>query len=90
MINILGQNYYIDLDVVEKYLEIEEVTEVSGDTESKVNLIKFELVKLLLETVLSEGDEEDERLGFKNSSKTSIPFKLAFNTLLNKKLINYY
>jgi hypothetical protein len=90
MINILGQNYYIDLDVVEKYLEIEEVTEVSGDTESKVNLIKFELVKLLLETVLSEGDEEDERLGLKNSSKTSIPFKLAFNTLLNKKLINYY
>lgn len=90
MINILGQNYYIDLDEVENYLEIQEDTEISGDTESKVNLIKFELVKMLLETILSEGDEEDERLGLKNSNKTSIPFKLAFNTLLNKKLINYY
>ena len=90
MINILGQNYYIDLDQVEKYLEIEDAVDVSGDTESRVNLIKFELVKMMLETVLSEGDEEDERLGIKNSSKTSLPFKLAFNTLLNKKLINHY
>lgn len=90
MINILGQNYYIDLDEVENYLEIEDAVDVSGDTESRVNLIKFELVKMMLDTVLSEVDEEDERLGIKNSSKTSIPFKLAFNTLLNKKLINHY
>jgi hypothetical protein len=43
----------------------------------------------MLETVLSEHDDMDEKLGVK-SSNTSIPFKIAFNSLLNKKLINHY
>jgi hypothetical protein len=33
----------------------------------------------------------DDKLGMKNvSSSLSIPFKLSFNSLLNKKLINHY
>jgi hypothetical protein len=32
----------------------------------------------------------DEKLGFKGTNNTSVPFKLAFNTLLNKKLIKHY
>ena len=48
------------------------------------------MVKLLLETVLSENEIMDDKLGIKSSSNTSIPFKLAFNSLLNKKLINHY
>jgi len=48
------------------------------------------LVKLLLDTVLTEHEEIDEQLGIKSSSNTSIPFRLAFNSLLNKKLINHY
>jgi hypothetical protein len=32
----------------------------------------------------------DEKLGYKGAAKTSIPFKIAFNSLLNKKLINHY
>lgn len=96
MINVLGENYFIDLDEVEKYLELSEtpVTEsTSGTTELKINVIKFELVKLLLETVLSEQEIMEDKLGLntsKSSATTSIPFKLAFNSLLNKKLINHY
>jgi hypothetical protein len=92
MVNVLGENYFIDLDKIEEYLEFStEITDFSGDTEQKVNLIKFELVKLLLETVLTEGDDGfDEKLGIKSATKTSIPFRLAFNSLLNKKLINHY
>jgi hypothetical protein len=62
----------------------------SGETEVKINMLKFELVKLLLDTVLTEHEEIDEQLGIKSSSNTSIPFRLAFNSLLNKKLINHY
>lgn len=92
MINVLGENYYIDLDEVEKYLEFSsEVGAFTGETEQKVNLIKFDLIKLLLETVLTEGDDGfDEKLGIKSATKTTIPFRLAFNSLLNKKLINHY
>ncbi len=91
MINVLNENYFIDLDEVEKYLEMDlEVSTESGDTESKINLLKFELVKMLLDTVLTEDEVVDERLGMKVENKLSIPFRLAFNSLLNKKLINHY
>jgi hypothetical protein len=96
MLNVLGENYYIDLDEVEKYLDMSDSFEdnseqLSGTTEMRINVIKFELVKLLLETILSEQEPLEDKLGL-NSSKnnTSVPFKLAFNTLLNKKLINHY
>jgi hypothetical protein len=92
MINVLGESYFIDLDEIEKYLDMTNefpIESTSGTTEMKINIIKFEMVKLMLETVLSEHDDMDEKLGVK-ASNTSIPFKLAFNSLLNKKLINHY
>ena len=48
------------------------------------------MVKMLLETVLTEQDIVDEKLGMKSNTNTSIPFRIAFNSLLNKKLINHY
>ena len=93
MIKVLGENYYIDLDKVEEYLDMSDQNSengFSGETEVKINMLKFELVKLLLDTVLTEHEEIDEQLGIKSSSNTSIPFRIAFNSLLNKKLINHY
>jgi len=98
MFNILGENYYIDIDEIEKYidmsgLDIEEVefSSLSGTSEMRVNIIKYELIKMMLDVVLSEDVEIDEKLGLKSSSSSiSIPFKIAFNSLLNKKIINHY
>ena len=55
MIKVLGENYYIDLDKVEEYLDMSDQNSengFSGETEVKINMLKFELVKLLLDTVL--------------------------------------
>jgi hypothetical protein len=94
MIKVLGENYYIDLDKVEEYLDMSVQSEndetMSGESETKINIIKFEMVKMLMDTVLTEHEEIDEKLGLKSSTNTSIPFRLAFNSLLNKKLINHY
>jgi len=93
MINVLGENYYNDLDEIEQYLDMSDESSneiLSGNTEMKINIIKFEMVKMLLETILSEQEVIDEKLGMKSNSNTSIPFRLAFNSLLNKKLINHY
>jgi hypothetical protein len=93
MLEVLGENYYVDLDEIESYLDMTDelsVEPTSGSTEMRINIIKFEMVKMMLETVLSEQEEMDEKLGYKGASKTSIPFKIAFNSLLNKKLINHY
>jgi len=90
MLNIWGENYFVDLDEVENYLDIKEnVLTAEGNTETRVNVIKFEMVKMLLEVLLSETNDSEDKLGLKNK-ELSIPFKIAFNTLLNKKLINRY
>jgi len=97
MIKVLGENYYFDLDKIEEYLDMSvkpdedmEDDEFSGSTDMKVNIIKFEMVKMLMDTILTEHEEIDEKLGMKYSNNTSIPFRLSFNSLLNKKLINHY
>ena len=90
MINVLGENYFVDLDEIEQFLNMDaEIDIISGTTESRINIIKFEMVKMLMEVLLTESSDIDDKLGMK-SNDLSVPFKLAFNTLLNKKLINHY
>lgn len=90
MLKVLGENYFVDLDQIEIYLDItEEKIDMSGLSESRINIIKFEMVKMLLEVLLTENNDMDDKLGMKTKD-FSVPFKLAFNTLLNKKLINHY
>ena len=70
MIKVLGENYYIDLDEVEKYLDMSDksIDKTSEDkdsdiSETKINIIKFEMVKMLMDTVLTENEDTDEKLG---------------------------
>lgn len=92
MISVLGENYFVDLDEVEKFLDMSEDSSepLTGNTEMRINIVKFELVKMLMEVVLSENEEIDDKLGIRTKEKLSVPFKIAFNSLLNKKLINHY
>ena len=84
MLKILGENYYLDLDAIDKYVQLS----TSSTTESHLNVMKYEMVKVMTEVLLTEKDDVDETLGQK--SALSIPFKLAFNSLINKNLINKY
>ncbi len=86
MLKILNENYYLDLDQLDNYVNI---GSSSGESENHISVVKYEMIKTMIEVVLSESDEIDETLGPK-SSDLSLPFKLAFNTLLNKKIINKY
>lgn len=89
MITVMNENYYIDLDELDKYVQL--VEEDPTDNDVKINIVKFELIKMMLEVILDPGDTDgvDETLGSRGSNY-SIPFKLAFNTLLNKKIIKYF
>jgi hypothetical protein len=82
MFQVFNENYYVDLEAIDDYVQFEGE---SGETQ--IHLVKYEVVKSMLETVLTESNEVDENLGLK-SSELSIPFKIAFNTLLVKKIIN--
>jgi len=97
MFKIFNENYYIDMDVIDEYVQlttevVDENSKEDDDTlelkeEKQIHLVKYELVKHLLETILTESSEADENLGLK-SNEVTIPFKIAFNTLLMKKIIN--
>jgi hypothetical protein len=91
MLKIIGEHYFIDLDAIEKYVDMTVPnTELTGKTETAINIIKYETVKLMLDVILTEADDSDDKLGLSSANNLSLPFKLAFNTLLNKKIINKY
>jgi hypothetical protein len=87
----MNEHYYVDLDQIEEYLDMSDIDSDPSDkniSEIKINVIRYEMVKMLLETVLTESEIPDEKLGMK--TQLTIPFTLAFNSLLNKKIIKRY
>ena len=86
MINVLGQNYYLDLNELDNFIQIKN-EELTGNTET-FSVIKFEVVKTMIEVIMTEREDEmDNNLGTYNQNKLSIPFKIAFNTLLRYEII---
>jgi len=82
MFEVWNENYYIDLD------KLDEFTQFMGESgETNIHVVKYESVKAMVDTILTETNEVDENLGMKTNEVT-IPFKIAFNTLLMKKIIN--
>ena len=83
MLKVFNNLYYIDLDEINNRSIL--IESVSGVTEQQISVVTYELIKIMIETILTEKDEVDETLGDK--SDVSIPFKIAFNTLLYNKII---
>jgi hypothetical protein len=83
----MNEHYYVDIDELDRYLQI--IPTETESSETKINMVKFEVVKTMLDVLLdySENDDIDAILV---SNSLQIPFKLAFNTLLNKKIIKKY
>ncbi len=93
MIEFLGQMYYIDMDVLENFVELKDFkpSEEEDKDHQHFSIIKFELLKMMIEVVLTERVEDmDDNLGLYNTKSTSIPFRLAFNTLLRHNIIKYF
>lgn len=91
MITLFGENYYINLDNIDKYVNIHTLP-LSGSTEPEqhISVVKYEIVKTLIDVVLSESEDIDEKLGGKASAQLTIPFKLSWNTLLVNKLVEKF
>jgi hypothetical protein len=82
LFNIFGENYYIDIDKVEKEVEM-----ANSSGESQIHLVKYELIKTMIEVLITESEPVDEKMGPTNSELT-IPFKISFNSLVMKNIIN--
>lgn len=91
MFKIMNEHYFLDLDKIDDYIQYKSDTPVSGGTmEYSISVVKYETIKLMLEVLMGENEDVDDALGAKGAGQLSIPFKLAFNTLISKNLIKSY
>lgn len=88
MLKLFNENYYIDIEEIEKFVNLEIVALSGGSSEQQIKYVKYEMVKMMMEVLMTEREDADEMLG--NKSAVSIPFKLAFNTLLNESILKKY
>ena len=93
MLNFLGENYYIDVNEFEDQVSLINskyyTPPLSGETENEqqISITRYETFKSLIEVILTEREELDENLGMHAAKNLTIPFKIAFNTLLMNKII---
>ena len=88
MLDVLGELYYIDLDNVSNTIDMSN-DNFSGETEQTINLVSFEVIKMMLEIIMTEREEIDNNLGVHNTKDLSIPFRIAFNTLLKHQILKH-
>ena len=91
MLEFLGENYYFDISELERQVSFENsslppITE-SGNTEQQISVTRYEMFKVLIDVVLTEREEIDENLGIHGAKNLTIPFKIAFNTLLINNIL---
>ena len=93
MLNFLGENYYIDVNEFEDQVSLINSKyyspPLSGESENEqqISVTRYETFKSLIEVILTEREELDENLGIHSAKNLTIPFKIAFNTLLMNKII---
>ena len=91
MLKIFNEHYFIDIDEIDKFIQIKPSESYTGETgENHISIVKYETVKLMLEIIMDEQEDVDDKLGTKGTNNLSIPFKLAFNTLLSKQLLKSF
>lgn len=95
MLEFLGDNYYFDIDELEKQVSYEKsvLPVLSADTEQpeqQISVTRFETFKSLIEVILTEREDLDDSLGVHGSKNLTIPFKIAFNTLLINKILKKF
>ena len=83
----IGNEYmYLDVDTFMKQIELINMVE-DKDKEVSINLPKFEFFKLMLDVCLGYAEEVDDSLGQLGLNKTTVPFRLAINTLIEYKIL---
>jgi hypothetical protein len=88
MIEVLDELYYIDLDSISSTIDMPD-DNFSGETTQTINLVSFEVIKMMLEIIMTEREEIDDNLGIHSTKDLSIPFKIAFNTLLKHQILKH-
>lgn len=92
LLEIGGKEFFLDLDVLSDSVKIPvEYEDDKGETQEKegphIDITKYEMFRELIVTMLSGQEQVDDKMGMVALNQASIPFKLAFNTLIMSKVL---
>jgi hypothetical protein len=86
---INGEYMYLDVDKFVEQIEIVNKIDESTDINlgMEINLPKFEFFKIMIEVLLGYAEEVDDKLGTAGMDATTLPFRLAMNTLIEYEIL---
>ena len=89
-LEIAGGYYTIDLFILSDFVGL--TVKVNDDEEEQsyekqIDVSKYEMTKLMLEIIFSNGEEVDDKMGIAGLGNLPTSYKLAFNTLLYHNIL---
>jgi len=90
MRDFIDNEYYVDIDgIIDKCRTGDTIKDEDGKDVNEMNIFKYEIIKMMLDRVLDEFDDEgdDDVLSSLKGKKGSTSFNLAFNTLFQYGII---
>jgi hypothetical protein len=88
MFEIYGKNYSIDIDgITEKCRTGNTIKEEDGTETTEINIFKYEVIKMCLETILNEVNQTEDEMSVFTQKEISTAFKIAFNTLIKYEIL---
>lgn len=95
-LDIGGKTMVIDLEELKTLVQITPTDsknkEKDDDTEiddggNLIDVTKWEVVKYMIDVIMTTETELDQMMGFQELHKLPIPFKISFNTLINYNIL---
>tara|TARA_R110002020_G_C16005259_1_gene750607 strand:- start:372 stop:692 length:321 start_codon:yes stop_codon:yes gene_type:complete len=99
LLEICGKELFFDIDKLSdicKIEDIEEDNEQPKDVEKlpimenmgmQIDVTKYEMYREMIGTLLMYQEQIDNKMGMVGLNSTTVPFKLAYNTLLMKGIL---
>jgi hypothetical protein len=99
LLEICGKELFFDIDKLSDICKIEDV-EVDEDTSkiveklplmenlgTQIDVTKYEMYREMIGSLLMYNEQIDNKMGMVGLNSTTVPFKLAYNTLLMKGIL---
>lgn len=99
LLEICGKELFFDIDKLSDICKIEEVDtdeDTSNNIEKlplmenmglQIDVTKYEMYREMIGSLLMYNEQIDNKMGMVGLNSTTVPFKLAYNTLLMKGIL---
>ena len=98
LLEICGKELFFDIDTLSDICKIEDIDMDDDQLDDdiiplmenvgiQIDVTKYEMYREMIGTLLMYNEQIDNKMGMIGLNSTTVPFKLAYNTLLMKGII---